>query len=128
MIYFLSPVSEEKTVIPEDIQQIEQTARPQANIEPVDDSWGYEDDVEEEDFVFGQPLVTDDDEQYDEESVNQELAEIGALANSSGPVPDAAQKTKLRSAHPDSPTGDQRGSRSNPTVFKTNNPEDPADD
>lgn len=133
LIYFLSPVSEEPVTVPEKVEQ--EVKRAPSQSPPVDDSWGYEDEdeYEDEEFVFGEPLVSDDDEyddEYDDENdqTNGELSEIVESTNSSSTQAQIAQSQKPSRSHPDSPKGNQRGSKENPVVFETNNPGNPADD
>ncbi|GAB5488495.1 MAG: hypothetical protein Pars2KO_20650 [Parasphingorhabdus sp.] len=130
LIYFLSPVSQEEKAIPEKIEEPERVPKP---TQSVDDSWGYEDedDTTDEDFVFGQPIVMGDDEDYEDENGDEAAREAGSdlsLANGEERQAAFVESVKSGNAHPDSPQGSQRGSSSNPIVFKTNNPENPADD
>lgn len=129
LFYFLSPVSEDPEAVPEEI--IEQVAQSPAPRQSVDDSWGYEDEEDaEEEFVFGEPLVSDNDEDYAEEGDQraEDIVEIAQTSNNESNLSKAAQTAKSGNAHPDSPQGSERGSKENPIVFETNNPVDPVDD
>jgi len=129
LFYFLSPVSEEPEAIPEDI--IEEVTQSPAPRQSVDDSWGYEDEEDiEEEFVFGEPIVSDNDEDYEEDSDQgaDETADFAQTSNNVASLSKVAQTAKSGNAHPDSPQGSERGSRENPIVFETKNPVDPVDD
>lgn len=129
LFYFLTPVSEDPEAIPEEI--VEREAQSPAPQQTVDDSWDYEDEEDtEEEFVFGEPLVGDNDEDYAEEGDQraEDIVEIAQTSNNESNLSKAAQTAKSENAHPDSPQGSERGSRENPIVFETNNPVDPVDD
>ncbi len=131
LIYFISPVSEEKKVAPEKVENVEAAPRP---VKSENDGWGYddEDDVAEEAFVFGEPMVADGDEKYGEdEEGGKDSDEDGWDEDSSSGQSngiEVTQNTKSRGVHPDSPKGSERGSKDNPVVFETNNPVDSVDD
>jgi len=127
LIYFIAPVSEKEQATPEKVERVE--AAPAQSVSDADDEWGYgdEDDSDEEEFMFDQPLSADDDDAYAENEEDADEQEAVADQQESGTI-EVAQNKNQRRAHPDSPQGSERGSRENPVVFKTDNPSDPADD
>lgn len=134
LIYFLTPVSEESEPAPEIPAEImKEIEGEKPSTQSASDSWDYDDgdDYEEEEFVFGQPLTGDGDDDYDQEGTGQkgvEASEIKGPDDLSSSNFEIVQSENPNRAHPDSPTGNQRGSQSNPIVFATNNPVDPVDD
>ncbi|MEP3695209.1 MAG: hypothetical protein ABJM99_09575 [Parasphingorhabdus sp.] len=78
LVYFLSPTSEEPAVVPEEIMQ--EIERVQAPLESANDSWGYEneDDYEDENFVFGEPMKLQD-EDFDSENSAEALNAISKI-------------------------------------------------
>ncbi len=66
LVYFLSPTAEKPAAMPEEIMEEIQPVK--APVESADDSWGYEDEDEDEGFVFGEPIKLQD-EDFDSENI-----------------------------------------------------------
>lgn len=76
LVYFLSPTSEKPSAVPEEI--MDEVERLQPPAQKVDDSWDYEDDSEDENFVFGEPLKLDDEDSNSEDEA-EALKEISKI-------------------------------------------------
>tara|TARA_R110000824_G_scaffold199461_3_gene383397 strand:- start:1850 stop:2272 length:423 start_codon:yes stop_codon:yes gene_type:complete len=126
LIYFVTP--SDKPAIADAAPEETQKSSTQTTASS-DDGWGDDEtDVEEETFVFGEPLTHLDDEDDDESPVDEEKVSTGRPEQT---------ETKPRPSHPasssqkasgNSPEPNQEGGVNNPIIFKTNNPPDPVDD
>lgn len=125
LFYFLSPLSEEPAKVPDEVTQETESAKPEPA--KIDDSWGYEgeEDNEDEEFVFGEPLLSDDDgeEDYHEESDQSydELSNFVASNNKSSAQTKSSKSASSSTSYTESPQGNQPGSKNNPVVFGTQN-------
>lgn len=124
LIYFLTPSDKapETALAP---AQMQETVKPAA--QAPDDAWGYEEEADDENFVFGEPMTLLDDEDSEKPQEDEDRSRRTEQADNSGSRNSPAAR-KAAAPSPNSPRSGELGSLDNPIVFKTNNPENPVDD
>lgn len=95
LIFFLFPAPAEKEAIPQEINQIEKTERverPRGSKKVIEDSWDYDDEGGlDEDFVFGQPMMTDDSDDYADNDDDEDFGTVAGDERSTNAQANAAE-------------------------------------